>query len=76
MNVKNADIFDNYRNSSNRSQALNTGRGSDVIVLIAPGLECKQGLEYKPGSWFTYWSSLAGMHCLRIINVRRGMIWS
>ena len=52
-----------------------------------PGLEYRPGvwrncantgraLNISRGSRFTYWSSLAGMHCLHVISVRHGTIWS
>jgi len=47
--------------------------------IQAGGLTCDnrgQALNISWGSWFTYWSSLAGMHCLRVISVRHGTIWS
>jgi len=37
------------RNCANRGRALNTSRA----------------LNISRGSWFTYWSSLTGMHCLQ-----------
>jgi len=49
-----------WRNSTNRGRALNTSRA----------------LNISQGSWLTPWSSLTGMHCLHVISVHHGTIWS
>ena len=49
-----ASKHSSYRISSNKGRALNASRA----------------LNISRGLWFTYWSSLTGMHCLRIISVR------
>jgi len=49
-----------YRISSNTVRALNTSRVSNI----------------SQGSWFTYWSSLTGLHCQRVISVRQSVSWS
>jgi len=51
---------------------------NEVLYFLEykPGLKYKPGLEYKLGSWFTYWSSLTSMHCLHVISVNHGTIWS
>ena len=69
------------------SAAINTQQSSTHATLVSlmtfkteiyhiSSNTSRAGLEYKPRSWFTYWSSLTGMHCLRIISVRHGTIWS
>ena len=51
-----------YRISSNWSRALNTSRASNI--------------SRGSWAWFTYWWSLTGLHCLCVISVRHGTIWS